>query len=250
MLHWSLTLPTDVANLSAQEILAWALRTHGKRFALVTSFQAEGMALVDIAARLDNSVRVVTLDTGRLPEQTFGMMEAVRERYGLTVEVVFPDAAEVEQMTARHGVNLFYNDLALRRLCCHVRKTRPLDRKLADFDCWAAGLRRAQSAERSSIEKAEIQGGRIKLHPLADWTDQQLQEYLSRHEVPHHPLYARGYSSIGCAPCTRAIQAGEDSRAGRWWWEQDASKECGIHVSPEGKVQRTLDVLLDELLIH
>ncbi|MBL8296013.1 MAG: phosphoadenylyl-sulfate reductase, partial [Bryobacterales bacterium] len=228
----------ELETYKAAELVEWALRTYGRRFAISTSFQAEGMVLVDMAARMDSSVRVLTLDTGRLPEETHQMIDIVRERYGVRVEVVYPDAGEVERMTTLHGVNLFYRDPSLRKLCCQVRKVRPLDRKLKELSAWAVGLRREQSEERAATAKVEIVGERLKLSPLADWTAAQVEEYLTKHEVPRHALYARGYPSIGCAPCTRPVQPGEPERAGRWWWEENMSKECGLHVTPEGKLRQ------------
>lgn len=238
----------ELETYTAAELVEWALRTYGRRFAISTSFQAEGMVLVDMAARMDSGVRVLTLDTGRLPEETHQMIDTVRERYGVRVEVVYPDAGEVERMTTLHGVNLFYRDPSLRKLCCQVRKVRPLDRKLAELSAWAVGLRREQSEERAATAKVEMVGERLKLSPLADWTAAQVEEYLTKHEVPRHALYARGYPSIGCAPCTRPVQPGEPDRAGRWWWEENMSKECGLHVTPEGKLRQALDVLLDDIL--
>ncbi|MBL8290718.1 MAG: phosphoadenylyl-sulfate reductase [Bryobacterales bacterium] len=238
----------ELETYTAAELVEWALRTYGRRFAISTSFQAEGMVLVDMAARMDSGVRVFTLDTGRLPEETHQMIDTVRERYGVRVEVVYPDAGEVERMTTLHGVNLFYRDPNLRKLCCQVRKVRPLDRKLKELSAWAVGLRREQSEERAATAKVEMVGERLKLSPLADWTAVQVEEYLTEHQVPRHPLYARGYPSIGCAPCTRPVQPGEPERAGRWWWEENMSKECGLHVTPEGKVRQALDVLLDDIL--
>jgi phosphoadenosine phosphosulfate reductase len=243
----------DAARLeamSAQDLLGWAIAGFGPRFAISTSFQTDGLVLIDMAARIDPAVRVFTLDTGRLPQETYDAMEAVRERYGVQVEVVAPDAAEVERMTTLHGVNLFYRDPALRKLCCHIRKTRPLERKLAGLEAWAVGLRREQSAGRAHVPKVETADGRLKLSPLADWSAAQVEEYVERNAVPRHPLTARGYPSIGCAPCTRAITPGEPERAGRWWWEDDASKECGIHVTPTGQMRRDLDVLLEDILVR
>jgi phosphoadenosine phosphosulfate reductase len=242
--------PAFLDSLPAPELLAWALRTYGPRFAISTSFQTDGLVLVDMAARLDLSVRVFTLDTGRLPQETYGVMEAVREKYGVRVELVAPEAAEVERMTTLHGPNLFYRDVALRKLCCHIRKTRPLERKLVELDAWAVGLRREQSSERASIAKAEYIGGKLKLSPLADWSAAQVDDYVARHDVPRHPLSQQGYPSIGCAPCTRAVAPGEQERAGRWWWETGGSKECGIHVTPEGQMRRALDVLLEDILVR
>ena len=232
----------------APELLAWALAEFGHSLAIATAFQAEGLVILDIASRLAPDVRVFTLDTGRLPEETYRMMETVRERYGIAVETVSPDTAEVEAMVRLHGPNLFHHEVPLRNLCCEVRKVRPLERKLRELGAWVTGLRREQHDSRSDVRKIELIDGKVKLSPLADWTGEQVREYIQKHDVPMHPLYAAGYRSIGCAPCTRPVKQGEDERAGRWWWEQDAAKECGIHFTPEGKAERKLDVLLSEVL--
>ena len=197
------------------------------------------MVIVDLASRITSGVRVFTLDTGRLPDETYQMMETVRQRYGITVEVLFPERVEVERLVTIHGPNLFYQSVPGRERCCEVRKVRPLARKLESLQAWAAGLRREQSQTRSDVPKVQRQEGRVKLHPLADWTAAQVEEYIARHKVPVHPLYARGYTSIGCAPCTRAVQPGESERAGRWWWEEDSKKECGIHFAADGSARRT-----------
>ena len=225
-------------SASASEILAWAIGAYGESFAIATSFQKEGMVIVDLASRITSDVRVFTIDTGRLPDETYRMMETVRQRYGIRVEVVFPERDEVEQMVTLHGPNLFYGSVPSRERCCEIRKVRPLERKLATLKAWASGMRREQSATRLSIPKVEKRTEWMKLSPLADWTSQQVEDYIRKHNVPLHPLYARGYTSIGCAPCTRAVEAGEDERAGRWWWEQDAKKECGIHFGADGKIRR------------
>ena len=244
----------DVAELarleqiSAPALIEWALREFGSSLAIATAFQSEGMVIVDIAARISPAVRVFTLETDRLPEETYRMIETLRERYGLTVETVAPDTSEVEAMVGLHGPNLFYREVALRNLCCEVRKVRPIERKLRELKAWIAGLRRGQNESRADIRKIEEIEGKVKLSPLADWTAADVSEYIRKHDVPVHPLYAAGYRSIGCAPCTRAVAPGEDERAGRWWWELDADKECGIHFTPEGKAERKLDVLLSEVL--
>lgn len=206
------------------------------------------MVIVDMVARLTKKARIFTLDTGRLPAETYQMMETVRERYGVPVEVVFPDPAEVEAMVALHGPNLFYRQTAMRMLCCNIRKVRPLERKLAGLKAWAVGLRRDQNESRAEVRKVDLSASPVKISPLADWTREQVDDYIRANDVPRHPLYARGYTSIGCDPCTRAVEAGEPERAGRWWWEQDADKECGIHFTADGRVQRTVDVLLEEVL--
>ena len=235
-------------SATAQEVLYWALSTFGDSLAISTSFQKEGMVLIDMAVRINPKVRVFTIDTGRLPEETHQMMETVRQRYGIPVEIVFPEAPEVESMIAAHGPNLFYREVPLRKLCCEIRKVRPMQRKLATLQAWVVGLRRSQTETRSQIRKVESIDGTVKISPLADWTSQQVEDYTRQHEVPVHPLYAKGFPSIGCGPCTRATFNCEDERAGRWWWEQDAEKECGIHVAPNGRVMRHVDVLLSDVL--
>jgi thioredoxin-dependent adenylylsulfate APS reductase len=234
-------------TVSSAELLNWAISSFGSSFAIVTSFQKEGMVLIDMAAKISSDVRVLTLDTGRLPEATYQTMEVVRSRYGITVEVVLPDPLEVEQMVSRFGPNLFFQEVSFRRLCCEVRKVRPLERKLRELRAWATGLRREQSEIRGDVPRLEETGGRLKLNPLVDWSADQVEEYTLRNDVPRHPLYARGYTSIGCEPCTRATRPGEHERAGRWWWEKEAHKECGLHFTPYGKAERTLDVLLREI---
>jgi phosphoadenosine phosphosulfate reductase len=223
---------------SASKILGWAIETYGDSFAIATSFQKEGMVIVDLAARLAPRVRVFTLDTCRLPAETHRMIETVRERYGIATEIVLPDAAEVREMVSIPGENLFYQSVESRRLCCEIRKVRPLERKLSTLRAWATGIRRDQSETRAQTPQVELSATPVKINPLADWTAAQVEEYTRANRVPIHPLYAHGYTSIGCAPCTRAIEPGEDQRAGRWWWERDVRKECGIHFDPDGKVRR------------
>jgi phosphoadenosine phosphosulfate reductase len=242
------TLQQNLEEATATEILSWAVEQYGDGFAVSTSFQDEGMVIVDMVARLTNNARIFTLDTGRLPAATYQMIETVRERYGVPVEIVFPDRAEVESMVARHGPNLFYRETAMRMLCCNIRKVRPLDRKLKELQAWAVGLRRSQNESRADVSKVDLSVSPVKLSPLADWTREQVDAYISAHDVPRHPLYASGYTSIGCDPCTRAVQMGDSERAGRWWWEQEADKECGIHFTADGRVQRTVDVLLEDVL--
>jgi thioredoxin-dependent adenylylsulfate APS reductase len=246
----AVTLPTEQAT--AEEVLGWGLREFGDRLALCTGFQAEGIVLLDMASKLaPGGFRVLTIDTGRLPEETHELISVVRQRYGVSVEVIYPERSEVESMVTSHGPNLFYEAVAKRRLCCEIRKVRPLARKLSEYDAWAVGLRRQQSTTRRDVKKVEIDarhGGILKLSPLADWTEEQVREYTQRHHLPVHKLYAKGYTSIGCAPCSRAILEGEDHRAGRWWWERDATKECGINFSTNGVARRELDVLLEDIL--
>jgi len=229
--------------LDARALLAIALREIGRdRLALASSFGPEDAVLVDLLASLDPRPRVFTLDTGRLPQETYDLMDQVRRRYGIEIEVFFPDAERVEEMTRTKGLNLFYDSVENRRECCHVRKVEPLGRALATLDGWVTGLRRDQSAVRAHVAKAEPDPGREglwKIAPLADWTSDAVWSYIREHDLPYNALHDQGYPSIGCAPCTRAIEPGEDERAGRWWWEQEGSRECGIHFDPRsGKMVR------------
>jgi thioredoxin-dependent adenylylsulfate APS reductase len=228
--------------------VAWAVEQFGSALAIGTSFQKEGMVVLDMAARMAPEIRVFTLDTGCLPAETREMIAAVERRYGVVVERVEPDPREVARMVAAHGRALYYRDVAHRMLCCEVRKARPLARKLAGLGAWLTGLRRDQSGSRAGVPKVDAGGAVLKISPLADWTSQEVDEYIRAHDVPVHPLYAQGYRSIGCAPCTRAAGEGEDARSGRWWWERGAEKECGIHFTASGRAERQVDVLLREIL--
>lgn len=218
----------------ATDVLAWGLETFGDRIAISAAFIIEDMVVIDLAHKINPKMRVFTLDTGRLPQETYDLMDEVRGRYGIDIEVHFPDAAQTEAMVRKHGLNLFYNHIALRQLCCHVRKVLPLQRALSGLDAWVTGLRREQNVTRASTPKIELDegnGGIAKLNPLADWSKDQVMSYMKENKVPYNKLLDRGYTSIGCAPCTRAIEPGEDDRAGRWWWEDPESKECGLHAT-------------------
>lgn len=226
-------------ELSAQEILGWGLKNFGDKIALSCSFGApEGMALLDMLHRVDPAARTFTLDTGRVHQATYDLIDRIRQRYDMQVEVLFPRAEDVEDMTRRKGLNLFYESVENRQICCRIRKVEPLNRYLAGLDAWVTGLRRDQNVTRADTPKVEIDrvhGGMIKLNPIADWTSDQVMAYIRAHDVPINRLHEEGYPSVGCAPCTRAIRPGEDIRAGRWWWENAESKECGIHVDEENQ---------------
>lgn len=217
---------------SPQDLLAWAIERWRDRLVLVTSFQATGLVLLHMAWQIDPKVRVATLDTGRLPQETHGLMETVRRRFNIDIEVLSPDPNDLQPLVREHGPNLFYESPELRRACCHVRKVEPLRRALAGADAWITGLRRDQAATRSAVDKVAFDGGPelVKLSPLADWSEVQVESYTLKHNLPRHPLYAKGYRSIGCAPCTRAVAQGADPRSGRWWWENNTAKECGLHL--------------------
>jgi phosphoadenosine phosphosulfate reductase len=220
---------------SPQEVLRWALDAFPGSIALAWS-GAEDVAVLDMMAKIDpKKTRVFTLDTGRLNPETYALIDEVRAKYGVPVDVVFPNSDAVESMVREKGVNLFYHSLENRKLCCQVRKVEPLNRVLKGLDGWITGLRRSQSVTRGKLEKVEIDPAHdkiAKINPLADWSTTQVFEYLAANGVPKNALHDQGYPSIGCAPCTRAVKPGEDERAGRWWWENPEHKECGLHPNP------------------
>jgi phosphoadenosine phosphosulfate reductase len=219
---------------SPQELLTWALDKFHPRIALSIGGAAEGMAILDMAWKVNPDVRVFTLDTGRLPQETHDLVERIRERYGIEVETQHPDSNQVDKMVERNGIDLMYSSVDLRLLCCQVRKVVPLNKYLNELDAWITGIRREQWATRSNVRKIELDhdhGGITKVNPLADWTKEEVWDYIRTNEVPYNELYDKGFTSIGCAPCTRAIKPGESDRSGRWWWETNAPKECGIHCA-------------------
>jgi len=216
-------------------VLRWAYESY-PRVAIVASFQAESSVIIDIASKIRSDIHVLTLDTGRLPQETHDMIDRLRERYRIEIDAVQPDPEEVRAMVAANGTNLFYSSIELRRLCCDVRKSRPLEGALRGYDAWITGVRREQAATRADTPVVAVDtehGGIAKIAPLAGWSKQQVWDYIREHDLPYHSLYDQGYTSIGCAPCTRATAAGEDERAGRWWWEQGGVKECGLHWKEE-----------------
>jgi len=220
---------------SPQEVLRWALSTFGNSIALAWS-GAEDVAVLDMMHRIDPKVaRAFVLDTGRLNPETYELIDEVQAKYKMRIEILSPDAAAVEKMVAQKGINLFYRSLENRKECCGVRKVEPLNRMLKTLDGWITGLRRTQAVTRGKLSKVEIDFQHdkiVKVNPLADWTTAQVFEYLQANRVPTNKLHSMGYPSIGCAPCTRAVKPGEDERAGRWWWENPESKECGLHPTP------------------
>ena len=224
----------QLENKPAAEILEFALQRFHPKLAIAHSMQIEDMVVLDIAWKIQPNVRVFTLDTGRLHQETYDMIDWIGDRYGIPIEILFPDSAEVEAMVRAKGMNLFYESLENRHECCGVRKVHPLRKHLAQLDGWITGLRRDQWNTRASVPVVEIDtanGGILKFNPIAQWTYQQIDDYVKANRLPAHALYAKGFTSIGCLPCTRATQPGENPRAGRWWWEEDSKKECGLHVA-------------------
>ena len=242
-------LSVEFEGAEPQELLAWALERFSPRIGLSTAFQVDGVALLDMAYELDEEIHVFSVDTGRMPAETHELIERLRARYPrMRLALLSPEARQLQRMVGRHGPNLFYESVEKRLVCCNVRKVQPLTRHLAGLDAWITGLRRDQWASRTDIRKIEIDhdhGAIVKLNPLAEWTEDEVWDYVRDNDVPVHPLYAQGYTSIGCAPCTRPIAEGEPMRAGRWWWESGAPKECGIHCAVEtGGLEHELHAIL------
>lgn len=236
-----LVISSKAASTDPQTVLRWAYANF-RSVVIVASFQAESSVIIDMASTIRPDLRIVTLDTGRLPQETHDMIDRVRDRYGLEIDIVTPDPEDVRQMVADHGSNLFYTSVELRRLCCAVRKSRPLDRALHGYDAWVTGLRRQQASTRSRTEEVAPDSehlGLTKVAPLASWSKDQVWAYIHEHELPYHSFYDLGYTSIGCEPCTRPTTAGEEERAGRWWWEQNEVKECGLHWTPDNRPLQT-----------
>jgi phosphoadenosine phosphosulfate reductase len=206
------------------------------RLVFTTSFGLEDQAITHaiFASGLDLYVELVTLDTGRLFPETYDLWAQTEERYGRRITAVSPDRSAVENFVAQHGINGFRQSLDARKACCGIRKVEPLGRALAGAAAWITGLRAEQSSFRAAVPLAEQDRtyGLIKVNPLADWSRQDLVRYVVDNAIPYNPLHDRGYPSIGCAPCTRALRLGEPERAGRWWWENEAKKECGLHLRP------------------
>ena len=183
--------------------------------------------------KINPNFRFFTLDTGRLPQETYDIMDIVRKKYDISIEVLFPDTKEVEEMVKEKGLNLFYESVDNRKLCCEIRKVHPMNKILNTLDGWITGLRRDQTKNREDVKIFQLDhghGGILKINPIVDWTWDQIQEYIKNNNLPYNSLLDKGFPSIGCEPCTRAIKPGEDIRAGRWWWEQEGNKECGLHI--------------------
>ena len=221
---------------SAHNILKWAIDTYGLRIGLASSFGAEDLVLIDMMAKINKEkTKVFTLDTGRLNQETYDVIDEIRRKYRIQIIVYFPEQNEVEQMVRIKGMNLMYESVENRKLCCEIRKVHPLNRALDNLDGWITGLRREQTIMRSDVKKIEIDYSHdniVKVNPLADWTHEMVWDYIHKNNVPYNKLHDIGYPSIGCEPCTRAVNPKEDPRSGRWWWENAAHKECGLHWDP------------------
>ena len=225
-------IAAETRDMSADDLLAHVVGRFGEQVALASSMGAEDQVITAMLCGIREGARIFTIDTGRLPQETHDTIAATNGKYGVRIKVLFPDREPVEEMVSGQGPNLFRDSVEARKQCCHVRKVVPLRRELASLRAWITGLRKEQSVTRRDVERVEWDesNGLVKVNPLADWTHEQVWQYIRGHDVPVNPLHDQGYPSIGCAPCTRAVADGQDLRSGRWWWEQPRQKECGLHV--------------------
>lgn len=224
-------LLTKTKGLSAEDIIRVAYHEFGDRINFASSMGEEDQVITDMISKVAPQMEVFTLDTGRLFQETYELIAKTQKRYDLNFKIYYPDTEAVEDMVRNHGINLFYESVANRKLCCGIRKVEPLGRALKNVDAWVCGLRKAQSITRSELQTFEWDEAnqKIKISPLADWSLDQVHEYIKINNVDVNPLHAQGFISISCASCTRAVKPGEDIRAGRWWWETPEQKECGLH---------------------
>lgn len=218
-------------NLSADQIITEALDIFGKKITFATSLGAEDQIITFYLAKTDKTASIITLDTGRIFPETYDLLHRTVNRYGIQIKSYFPETTQVEEMVNKKGINLFYESIDNRKLCCQVRKIVPLKRALKGLNAWFTGLRREQSVTRADLKIVEWDEGNglIKINPLLEWTEKQVWDFIAINSIPYNKLHDEGFPSIGCQPCTRAIAKEEDLRAGRWWWELPESKECGLH---------------------
>ncbi|MDD6254174.1 MAG: phosphoadenylyl-sulfate reductase [Candidatus Cryptobacteroides sp.] len=222
----------EFINKAPEEVLAYFLTEFQGAAALSSSLSYEDQALTDMMVRIRKDSRIFTLDTGRQFPETYELIDRTNMQYGISIEVFFPDFHKVQEMVREHGINLFYDSVELRHLCCSVRKIEPLKRALQGVDVWISGLRRSQSVTRAGMQMVEYDEADdvIKLNPLILWSEEQVKRYVKENAVPYSRLHDKGFPSIGCQPCTRAVAPGDDIRSGRWWWEDPDHRECGLHV--------------------
>ncbi len=221
-------------GFTVEQIIKFAHQEFTGRIAFASSLGEEDQILTDMIAKIAPNIEVFTLDTGRLFQETYELLAKTQKRYSLSFTVYYPDTKAVEEMVRSHGINLFYESIENRKLCCGIRKVEPLKRALKNCDAWISGLRREQSITRSHIETFEWDETyqKVKINPLAHWGLEEVRAYIAKYHIDVNPLLQKGFISIGCACCTRAVKPGEDIRAGRWWWENPEHKECGLHHRP------------------
>ena len=230
-------LNKELTSATAHEVVATILSRFRGKVALSSSLSIEDQVLTDLVVKEDASTRIFTLDTGRLFPETYTLIDKTNKKYDIKLEVFFPESKSVEQLVAKRGINLFYNSIEDRKHCCSVRKLEPLKRAFQGLEVWICGLRSAQSITRlgTPVVEYDFANKLIKVNPLINWSEEEIWNYIKLHDVPYNELHDKGFTSIGCQPCTRAIKAGEEVRAGRWWWEEPEHKECGLHNRPANK---------------
>ena len=218
-------------GVAPEDILSFFSVRYQGQISFSTSLGAEDQVLTDMICRVDPLIKIFTLDTGRLFQETYDLMNITEKKYGIKIRLIFPAAEKVENMVREKGINLFYDSVENRKLCCHIRKIEPLQRALEGTKIWISGVRKEQSVTRQDVDLVEWDESRqvIKLSPLIEWNESQVWDYLKVNNVPYNELHSKGFASIGCQPCTRAINPGESVRSGRWWWELPENKECGLH---------------------
>ena len=216
---------------SAEELIEFCYKKFGSKLIFTSSLGAEDQVITHILAGISKKIKVVTLDTGRLFAETLDLIQFTSERYQIKIEVLFPDYHQVEQMVNDKGINLFYDSIENRLRCCDIRKNEPLKRALPGMEAWITGIRKEQSVSRKHTKLAEwdAKNHMLKINPLVNWTEDEVWNFIKQNKVPYNILHDKGYPSIGCAPCTRSIDKGDNVRDGRWWWENPETKECGIH---------------------
>ena len=224
-------LNEQLKGSTPEQVLRYFLNEYGKNIAFSSSLGAEDQVLTHMICEIDKNTRIFTLDTGRMFPETYKLIEKTNTRYIIKIEIFFPDYKQVENMVHEKGINLFYESIENRKQCCHIRKIEPLKRAFKGLDVWICGLRREQSVTRTANQMVEWDdnNGLLKVNPLIEWTETQVWDYIRKNNIPYNDLHDKGFPSIGCQPCTRAIKPGEDIRAGRWWWENPDKKECGLH---------------------
>lgn len=222
----------QIENKSAQEIVSYCIHEFGEKIALANSMGAEDQVLTDMICKEDKTVKIFTLDTGRIFPETYSLIAKTNLKYDIRIQVYFPDHKKVEEIVNKKGVNLFYDSIENRKECCYIRKIEPLQRAFKGLDAWICGLRREQSVTRTEVQPVEwdVNNQLLKINPLYRWSEKEVWDYIHAHQIPYNLLHDKGFASIGCQPCTRAVKEGEDVRAGRWWWEDPENKECGLHA--------------------
>jgi len=221
----------ELKNSTPEQVISFFLSEFPNKIALSTSLGYEDQVLTQIVASISKSAKIFTLDTGRLFPETYELLDKTSKKYGVNINVYFPNTDDVEEMVNSKGINLFYDSIENRKLCCNLRKLVPLARAMSGLSGWITGLRRDQSVTRTDMQLVEWDenNNMLKINPLINWTEQEVIDYIDDNKIPFNPLHKKGFASIGCQPCTRAIEPDEDVRAGRWWWENPDTKECGLH---------------------